>query len=412
MSSYDAVIIGAGAAGLVAAKELEGYKLKTLVIDAAPQVGGRLRTDNYDGYLLDHGFQVLLTAYPMVKKHLNLNALRLKTFASGAQIFGEMQFFKVSDSPWMALRMLFSPVGTFGDKLKMARLRKMVLSLSIEEVFEIKEEDTLSYLKAYGFSEKIINRFFKPFFGGIFLEHELRTSARQFLFIFKMFAEGKAALPAKGMAEIAFQLKSQLKKTEFRLNSKVERLEKGKVILEGGGEIQASQIIVATEPGKILPQLEGPLQWNQTLQAYFIGPEGKFSSDFISLSFGKESIINNIACLSKVQPKYAKQSKQLYSVSFRKSLDLTEKELQLEVQQELQDYIGPEASRWVLIRSYHIKQALPVVDSVVYERAFEETRLSDGIYLAGDYLLNPSLNAAMLSGELAAKALILNHQPA
>lgn len=414
MSAYDAIIIGAGAAGLVAAKELEEYKLRTLVIDAEPQVGGRLKTDHYDGYILDHGFQVLLTAYPMVKKHLNLNKLKLRAFDSGAQIVGGMKSFKVVDikrNPFLAISQLFSPVGSFSDKLKVARLRNMVLKQSIEELFDEKEVSTIEFLQDYGFSEKIIERFFRPFFGGIFLEQDLNTSARQFLFIFKMFAEGKAALPAKGISEVAFQLKSNLKNTEFRLNSKVKAIENNRVMLEDGSTVEGKQIIIATDPSHLIPQLDQAVEWNSTLQAYFIGPEGRFSSKLISLFYDEHSVINNIACLSKVQPRYSGKSKQLYSVSFKKNLTLTEKELQMEVQQELQDYLGPAAAEWILIRSYQVKKALPRHESVVNERAFEETRLRDGLYLAGDHLLNPSLNAAMLSGELAARALILNHQP-
>lgn len=413
MSKYDAVIVGAGISGLIAAKELEAYKLKTLVLDKEAQVGGRLKTDHYDGYVLDHGFQVLLTAYPMVKKHLDLRALRLKTFSSGALVFGKQKCFKVVDvkrNPGRALGMLFSPVGSLTDKLKMARLRKEVMAKSIDEIYALADVSTLDYLKDYGFSNKIIERFFRPFFGGIFLERDLKTSARQFLFVFKMFSEGEAALPAKGMAEIAYQLKSKLEITEFRLNTEVKKVEAGKVELSDGSIIEASQIIIAGDPAQVMAQVNDDMKWNDTFQAYFEAPSGMFAKDLIALSFGEESIINNIACLSAVQPKYASKSKQLYSVSLRKDLKLTEKELQMAIREELQDYIGSAAQDWVLIRTYSIPRALPVVEQVAYERSFEETRLSNGIYIAGDQMLNPSLNAAMLSGELAAKALILNHQ--
>lgn len=413
MAKYDAIIVGAGVAGLVAAKELESYKLKTLILDAAPQVGGRLQSEQYKGFTLDRGFQVLLSAYPMVGKHLDLKALKVRSFASGAFLFNGLKTIKVQDvnrNPGALLGMLFSSVGTISDKLKMARLRKEVMSLKVEEIFEKEDQSTYRYLRSFGFSKKIINRFFKPFFGGIFLEFELNTSARQFLFVFKMFAEGEALLPADGIAAVAEQLKAQLKQSEFRLNCPVKEVVPQKVILDDGEEIEAQQVIVATDPQKLLPQLEGSLDWNQTLQVYFEGPAGAFSKKLISLSFGSDSLINNVACLSAVQPTYAPLGRHLYSISLKRDPGLSESQLTESILKELRPLLEQSAQEWKYIRSFKVQKALPQVDQVVYERPFEESRLMDGIYLAGDFLLNPSLNAAMLSGELAAKALILNHQ--
>lgn len=413
MSKYDAIIIGAGAAGLVAAKELEAFKLKTLVIESAPMVGGRLQSDEYQGYILDHGFQVLLSAYPMVQKHLDLNALKVKAFESGALLFNGQQKIKVQDvnrKPSALISMAFSSVGSIFDKLKMRKLRAEVLALSVQEIFSSPDISTLEYLKNYGFSKKIIQRFFQAFFGGIFLEHSLNTSARQFLFIFKMFAEGEAVLPADGIEAVAKQLKAQLNTTEFRMNTAVERVETGKVILEGGTEINASQIIVATDPQKLIPQLEGSLDWNKTLQVYFEGPAGALSGKLISLSFKENGLVNNVACLSAVQASYGNSGKHLYSVSLKSDPELSESELNEKILSELSEIVGPKIKDWHFLRSFKISKALPRIDQVVYERDFEESRVFEGVYIAGDFLLNPSLNAAMLSGELAAKALILNHK--
>lgn len=413
MANYDAIIVGAGAAGLVAAKELEAFKLRTLIVDAAPEVGGRLQSDQHNGYILDHGFQVLLSAYPMVKKHLDLKALKVKSFKSGALLFNDGQRIKVQDvnrQPSALLSMAFSGVGSIFDKLKMAKLRKEVLAETVEEIFERKDQSTAAFLKEYGFSKKIIQRFFQPFFGGIFLESRLETSARQFLFVFKMFAEGDAVLPEGGINAVAQQLKQGLKSTDFRLNTKVLKVSEGKVHLEEDESLEAPQIIIATDPQKVMPQLEGTLSWNKTLQVYFEGPAGAFNSRFIALNFKSEGLVNNVACLSAVQSSYAPKGKHLYSVSLKKDPGLSETDLQAKILSELHGLLGSSASAWKMTRSYKVSKALPRIDQVVYERAFEESRVMDGIYIAGDFLLNPSLNAAMLSGESAAKALILNHK--
>lgn len=85
--SADVVIVGAGLAGLVAAKVLEQHNLNTIVLEESDGVGGRVRTDHVDGFLLDRGFQVLLTAYPELPRHLNLGALDLQLFEPGAIVW-------------------------------------------------------------------------------------------------------------------------------------------------------------------------------------------------------------------------------------------------------------------------------------------------------------------------------------
>lgn len=411
--SYDALIIGAGVAGLTAAKELEEYHLKTLVIDAAPQAGGRLKTDHFKGFQMDQGFQVLLSAYPMVKKHLDLKALECEAFDSGAYCFDKKGGFAVADvnrNPSAYIKMLFSPVGSLSDKLKLARLRKQVLAKSEEEIFNDPESTTMAFLQKFGFSKKIITRFFKPFFGGIFLEPELETSSRQFQFIFKMFALGEAVLPKGGIVAIAEQLKGQLKKTEFRFNTEVKEIRSGEVVLKDDSTVKGKQIIIAGDPSELLEQYESDVSWNDTQQLYFSGPKGNLARKTIALSFAKDSLINNIACLSKVQPSYAPKGQHLYSVSLNETSSESEERLEEKVRRELQLIIGGDFREWEFLRSYRVQKALPRLNNLAYERPFEESRITDSIYIAGDHLLNPSLNGAMLSGEMAAKALILNHQ--
>lgn len=412
-SSYDAIIIGAGVSGLVAAQELEAYHLKTLVIEADSHVGGRLKTDHYQGFTLDQGFQVILSAYPMVQKHLDLKELNTRSFGSGALCFDAKQHFRVLDVNRKAsalFTMLFSPVGGISDKLKMAKLRSEVLTKSEAEIFEEKETSTLDFLKSYGFSDRIIQRFFKPFFGGIFLEPELNTSSRQFKFIFKMFSLGEAVVPEKGMQSVAEQLQAKLKSTEFRYNTKVKEIKGQEIHLDDGDQIKAKQIIIACDPAEILPQYQSDLEWNTTTQYYFKGPKGKLHQDLIALSFEADALISNVACLSRIQVSYGDQDNALYSVSLRHTPNSSDTKIIEGIKSELSALIGSEADHWEFIRSYRIAKALPVLNNLAYERAFEESRIQDGVYLAGDHLLNPSLNAAMLSGEMAAKALILNHK--
>ena len=67
MSDKKIYIVGAGLSGLVAALELEKSGFEPVILEASDRVGGRMKTDEVDGFRLDHGFQVLNTAYPEAK---------------------------------------------------------------------------------------------------------------------------------------------------------------------------------------------------------------------------------------------------------------------------------------------------------------------------------------------------------
>lgn len=409
---YDAVIIGAGVAGLVAALHLEEYDLEVLIIEKSNEVGGRVKTDVRNGYRFDRGFQVLLSSYPMVQKYLDLQALDLRTFEPGALSFNLKQKIKVSDvarNKAALLLMFFSSVGSFSDKWKLSKMRKRILAKSIEEIFDGPNISTLEYLKDTGFSDRIINRFFRPFYSGVFLENDLSTSARVFEFTFKMFAEGDAAVPAKGMGEIPLQLRNKLNKTEFRLNTQVKRVEPGKVLLEDGEAFDAKQVIIATDVSTLMPQVATELQWNSTSQFYFSAEKSIISKPLIGLQFRPDGLVNNIVELSSVSPYYAPKGKRLIQVSLRESPRESIEETSQRIKDELAITFGPEVEHWQYLQSYELKKALPVVGSPSGSKSFEETKITQGVYLAGDQFLNPSLNGAMQSGEMAAKALVLNH---
>jgi len=198
---YNIHIIGAGISGLIAAQVLENYGYAPTVIEATDRVGGRVKTDRVNGYQLDHGFQVLLSAYPAAQKYLDYEALDLQPFLPGASIFKSSKQ-KIIGDPLRNLSLLFptlySGIGNFSDKFKILKLNHKLKKKTLEAIFSETEQSTLGYLEKLGFSNGIITDFFKPFFSGIFLESQLETSSRMFEFVYKMFGEGQATLPKAG----------------------------------------------------------------------------------------------------------------------------------------------------------------------------------------------------------------------
>lgn len=414
MQKKKVVIVGAGVSGLIAAIELEkNGNFDISIIEATDRVGGRVKTDELDGFLLDRGFQVLLTNYPEAKKYLDYEKLNLQYFNPGALIFSKGKKLRFSDplrQPKNLLNMIFSSVGTLKDKLLLLKLNRELKKLSPNEIFEFTEDKTtLQYLYEYGFSNKIISNFFTPFFRGIFLENDLITSYKMFLFVFKMFGEGDAAIPENGMEEIPKQLKSKLKTSTFKFNTKVEKIQADKITLENNENLFSDFIIVATDPSSVIPnlssdQFEG---FHSVTNMYFFSDKSFINEPLIALMPDENRHINNVVVLTDISEKYAQKNKALISVSFNGTLEMSESELIKKIKLELKEVFNLKDETLNYLRTYEIKKALPRLSTVNYDLQETSTKLTDNVYLAGDYLLNSSLNAAMLSGRKAAEAIML-----
>ena len=410
MEDKKVVIIGAGVAGLVAAIELEKAGFKPTLLEASNSVGGRIKTDHIDGYLLDHGFQVLLTAYPEAKRYLDYDALNLKTFDPGALIYPkDGDPFTIADplrQPLKALNMLFSPVGTFGDKLKIYSWNNQLKKTSVEDFFKKPETTSLKFLRQKGFSEQIIDNFFKPFFGGIFLENELSTSSRMLEFVFKMFGEGHAAIPSGGMQKIPEQLLEQLDQTDVQFGKKVKSVGLRELTLTNGEIIQADAFIIATNPANMLPQLQDQVNGHQeVVNLYFSSNMNPVGKPTIALASNEEMLINNFCVMNDVSTDYAAGS-YLISISVTQDFQLSDDALKRKVIDELVTLVPKMKEAEIThLKTFYIDQALPQIDDFQYSMKPSNCKIQDGVYLAGDYLLNGSINAAMLSGRLAAHAI-------
>lgn len=412
MSEKKIYIVGAGLSGLIAALELEKGGFAPVILEASDRVGGRMKTDVVEGYRLDHGFQVLNTAYPEAKRYLDFQALQLKNFDPGAIIFEGKDSYILTDplrNPLKIVGMAVSKVGTFLDKVKVFTLTQELKKKSAESIFAEPSLPTYEYLKNYGFSDSIISNFFRPFFRGIFLEKDLETSSRMFEFVFKMFSQGYAAVPAKGMGQIPEMIKGQLNTTEIRFNTPVKSVEGGKILLRDGAELQADRIIVAVQPDQVMRQLEGQFAASRhVINLYFIAPKSFFGRPMIGLLTGQR-VINNLVFMDDVSKDYAPPGKALLSITVLDT-SLTDKELIKAVQSELEEISGTKADQFKHLKTYFIPHALPQVADLKFSMPFTECKVMEQVFLAGDYLLHGSINAAMTSGRTAAEAVIHSYR--
>ena len=413
---YKIHIVGSGVSGLVAAQILEKNGFRPIVIESTDRAGGRVKTDKVNGYQLDHGFQVLLTAYPEAQKDLDFEALALQKVLPGASVFRDKSQKIIGDplrDKSLLLPTLFSGIGNLSDKIKILKLNKLLKGKSLAAIFDEKEKTTLAYLKDFGFSNEIISDFFRPFFSGIFLESTLETSSRMFEFVYKMFGEGDAAIPKLGIEAIPRQLVQKLTNTVFKFNTKVKSIKDGEIVLDDGDVLKSHFTIIATDVGELLSNLKDQeIPWKSCETFYFETEHKEIKKPLIGLIPEKKALINNIfyhtsisSDTSSVKKGSKADQKELLSVTVIDNQGLTAAELLEQVKKELYDYCGIRGCN--LIKHYSIPKALPNLSNLRYEMEPSETRLTTSIFLAGDTQLNGSLNAAMIAGERAALGLIL-----
>lgn len=381
-------IVGSGVAALRLANELKSNGFNISLFEQSDSLGGRIRTDDFQGYKLDHGFQVLLPGYSELRGTVDIDKLSLKSFSPGAIVWKQKEFHKISDplrDPSTILKTVFSSLATLKDKLLILKLRKDCLKsteYSSDHNFGI---TTLDYLYQYGFSKSFINDFFIPFFSGIFLDRGLNQDAAFFKFLYGMFSISLASVPEKGMGEFT-QLIAKDIKNNIKLNSKVISTNSKGLTYERDGQTLTEDFdyIINSRMNDLLDD-----QFHFVTTYYFNAPKTKFKSSYLYLNSNNDQIVNHVACLSAVSDSYAPKDQNLFSVnSLRPELDIKL------VKKNLKEIFGGEVDNWEFLKSYCIKKSLPKnkIESIGLE--------------VGDYLEFPSTQGALRSGRLMAQKVL------
>ena len=405
VSENPVLIVGAGLSGLSCGCTLNDAGIPYLIFDKAVRVGGRVKTDVYDGYRLDVGFQVLLTQYPEAKRFFDYDSLELSRCYPGSLIWHGDRFHRFSDPlrrPWKSLASLFCPIGSFKDKIRIGMMRVGLLkTTSLTD-----DTSTLEALRELGFGNSMIERFWRPFMGGVLLEKELSTSVRKFEETFHLFSKGYTTIPKMGIGELPRQLAGNLDKDRLLLGRKVKSVTEREIKLDSGDLLRGESVVLAVEGSESerMLGLENSTSWNSVECIYFGLPEKALPSREPILYLDGEGTgpINNLFFTSNLSD-CAPKGKALASASVISSKGTNKDEdLVNAALNQLKKWFGASVNEWQLIKRYKIKEAIPM--------CFKPTTIhelkTNGIYQCGDYNGLPSLDAALKSGRLVAEKII------
>ena len=410
-AQVDVVVIGAGLSGLAAARQIQQSGLSVVIVESSDAVGGRVRTDNVDGFLLDRGFQVLLTAYPELATQVDMNALDLQAFDPGAFVWiqskngGLGKGHVVSDpfrKPSTLLATTFAPIGSVIDKLRIVLLRLRVLRGVAPKLLRNADMSTLDALRSAGFSQRMIETFFKPLFGGVQLDPQLATSRRMFDIIFRSLSEGQSVLPSKGMQALPEQLASRLHPNTIHLNSPVESLDGTMVILRSGERIAARAVVVATDgpSASILLNLP-PVQSRTAGCVYFSTDTPPNDKKYVILDGSGKGPVLNVAIISNVAPSYAPPGKHLIAAALP---GVITGDLEQLARQQLREWWGPQVDSWKHLRTYAISHGGPVQSAPFSPK--QRVSLGNGRFVCGDHRDTGSIQGALYSGRRCGEAVV------
>jgi glycine/D-amino acid oxidase-like deaminating enzyme len=393
------VVVGAGLAGLACASDLAAAGATVRVLEAGDAVGGRMRTDQQAGFLLDRGFQVFNTSYPQVKRRMDLRALQLRAFTPGMLLHtsrGRVRFTDPTRQPRQAGDLLTGRLAGPRDLAALTLLTARDMFGPVGRIRHGRDQTTLAALKRAGISGDLIDQLFRPFLAGVFGEDELETSSRFFHLVWRSMLRGTLCLP----------------RGTTRLDTSVSQLTGEGVLLGDGSERPADTVVVATgaaAAARLLPGLKVPATRTVTT-LYHAAPASPLTEPTLVVDTERE--ILNTSVLTEVTPSYASDGRALISTSVLGTGDTSALDTRAEgpggleaaVRGRLAVIYQTDTAGWEHLASYTVEGALPVM-AAPYPLT-RGSRVGPGRYVCGDHRATGSVQGALASGARAAREVL------
>lgn len=378
-------ILGAGITGLSCATHLHAAGVSFDLFEANNRVGGRVRTERRDGFLLDAGFQVFLESYEEFGALLDIQELGLRHFFSGAILMDGEKRIELANPLEEGISALGKALGAWASLTDKAKLMALFLGEArTAEPFPVRGQLLTDYLHRESYTEDAFRRLFRPFFGDVFLDRGLEVDAGLFFYLIRKFAFTRASLPAGGMQALAEAIASRLPQASIHLGQKLS-----------GADLTSYTHVVHTG------DYPAGQTWNPTVNVYYAGTVAQKTGGKLVLNV-EDGLIRNVALVSEVQPSYAPEGQDLVSVSLApEAASLSDAVLDGAVVPVLQRWLG-KGTDVRQVGRFHVTQALPRgawKGAVPYDR-------QGNVFRAGDAYAYPSLNGAAFSGRSVAEAIV------
>ncbi|MFI2780495.1 NAD(P)/FAD-dependent oxidoreductase [Streptomyces sp. ALB3] len=404
----DAVVVGAGLAGLACALDLSRVGLRVELLEASDGVGGRMRTDRRDGFVLDRGFQVFNTSYPQVKRRLDLRALRLRPFTPGLiarTASGRVRVTDPTRRPGDAAQLLPGRVLPARDLAALAALTARDALLPAKRLGHMPDRTASEALVRAGLSPRAIEDFVRPFLSGVFLEEGLETSARFLHLVWRSMARGTLCLPSRGIGAVPAQLAARLPDGVLRLGSAVTEVTERGVLLADGSERPATSVVVATDSAtaaRLLPGL--PVPAGRTVTTYYHAADRSPLTEPTLVVDSGLAVLNSCV-ITEVSPGHAPRGTALVATSV-----LGAGPPEKTVRARLAELYDVDTSTWETVAAYTVEGALPAMRPPW--PLSRTTRFARGRYVCGDHRATGSVQGALASGSRAAREVLADRAAA
>ncbi|WP_369137579.1 NAD(P)/FAD-dependent oxidoreductase [Modestobacter versicolor] len=397
----EVVVVGAGLAGLSAATRLAAAGRDVHLVDAADHPGGRLTTSRVDGFLVDRGFQVLNTGYPRVPADLDLPALDLGWFWTGAVVRVDGRAHRFVDPrqhPATLPGTLATPLGGPHRLAALGAFSARAGYAPVDRLLRAEERSAEEHLRSAGVGKRALQTFLRPFLAGVLLEDRLATSSRYLDLVWRSFVRGRVGLPAAGMQSVGEQLAGRLPAGTVHLGTRVTAVDGGSVTT-ATGRTTADAVVVATDPdtaGALLPGIQASAPRQVTTHLHVL-PASPWPSPLIVLGGPGGRLVNTVV-VSDAQPAYSPDGRALVASS---TLAPTrESDVRAEIARA-HDVVGADLEH---LTSVTVPGAQPAALPPLQHR--QPVDLGGGLFVCGDHRDTPSIQGAMASGARTSRAVL------
>ncbi|MEU5161477.1 NAD(P)/FAD-dependent oxidoreductase [Streptomyces sp. NPDC020875] len=437
----DVIVVGAGVAGLSAALALTGAGVGVSVLEAADRPGGRMVTDESDGFRLDRVGRLLNTSYRELHRVPALGALTLRPFAPGVLVHGDGRLHRTGE---VVRRRGAAPGGVpyprtpadpsgggaraahgaaarrgVGGALTMARalasaprpLDEARLGASLARLAGTStarlaarpERSAAEALAVRGLPARTVEGFLRPLLSALLCDPELTTSSRSADLALRGFARGRVCVPGGGASAVPELLAAALPPGTVMPGVRVKDASINRVCTEEYGELSCRALVLATgarEAAELLPGLRVP-EFHPVTVVHHSAPVAPATGAALVLDADRSGPVAHTAVMSAVDPDRAPAGRVLITSTV---LGTPPPGLDGAVRAQLARLYGVPTDDWELLAVHHTPDAAPAMPAPHDPR--RRVRVLSGLYVCGDHRDTSTVQGALRSGRRAAGAVL------